>query len=100
MSRQASTFRPNQGGSSHGPDTASQKSSIVSIGLPAVILGHAAAADTRNNAKSGRGMAVAGLALGYVSLAPAIILFFWFGLALIGGAGGTAVPDPSATPTR
>jgi Domain of unknown function (DUF4190) len=66
------------------------------LGIPclaAVILGHAALSDTKNNAKSGRGMAAAGLALGYVALAPAIILFFW----LILGSGLAAVA-PATTP--
>lgn len=69
------------------------------LGIPclaAVILGHAAMSDTKHNVRSGRGLAVAGLALGYVSLAPAIILFFWLFL----GAGLAAVaPATSPTPT-
>jgi hypothetical protein len=55
------------------------------LGLPciaAVILGHVALADTKSGEKSGRGQAIAGLALGYIALAPAIILFF---LAVLGG---------------
>jgi hypothetical protein len=71
------------------------------LGLPclaAVILGHIAVADTKNDAKSGRGMAVAGLILGYVALAPAIIMFFWLvlgaGLSAVPGVGSTATPTP------
>src|SRR3954447_11900067 len=37
----------------------------------AVIFGHAGLNDTKNGAKQGRGMAIAGLVLGYVGLAPA-----------------------------
>jgi hypothetical protein len=68
------------------------------LGIPclaAVILGHAALSDTKNDVKSGRGMAVAGLALGYLSLVPAIILFFWVGVGMF----GAAVPTPDVTPT-
>jgi hypothetical protein len=68
------------------------------LGIPclaAVILGHAALSDTKNGVKSGRGMAVAGLALGYISLAPAIILSFWLFL----GAGAALLPGVDATPT-
>jgi hypothetical protein len=68
------------------------------LGIPclaAVILGHVAIADTKNDVKSGRGMAVAGLVLGYLAVAPAIILFFW----VILGAGASVLPGVSATPT-
>lgn len=62
------------------------------FGLPcllAVVLGHVALHDTRDEMKSGRGMAVAGLILGYVALLPAVILFFWM---VIGGAGAAIAP--------
>jgi hypothetical protein len=69
------------------------------FGLPciaAVIVGHVALAETKDDAKTGRGMAVAGLVLGYVALAPAIIFFLW----LIAGAGLAFLPgSPTATPT-
>lgn len=68
------------------------------LGIPcvaAVILGHAALSDTKDNVKSGRGMAVGGLALGYIALVPAIILFFWLFL----GAGAALLPGVDATPT-
>lgn len=63
--------------------------------LAAVVVGHLAVADTKNDMKSGRGMAVTGLALGYVALAPAVILFFWLFL----GAGAAMIPGVGATPT-
>lgn len=68
------------------------------LGLPcvaAVIIGHLAVADTKNEQKSGRGMAVTGLALGYVMIAPAVFLFFW----LILGAGASLIPGVGVTPT-
>jgi hypothetical protein len=60
------------------------------LGLPciaAVILGHVGLADTKSGEKSGRGQAVAGLVLGYIALAPAVILFFWAFLGGVMGAG-------------
>ncbi len=66
------------------------------LGLPclaAVVLGHVALTETKSGEKAGRGQAIAGLALGYVALAPAVILFFW---AIVGGAGGD--PSPSTSP--
>lgn len=62
------------------------------LGIPcllAVIIGHVAIADTRDDAKSGRGQAVAGLTLGYVALAPAIILFFWLVMGGLLSAGAS-----------
>ncbi len=57
----------------------------------AVILGHAGMAETRDGRKSGRGMAQAGLVMGYVLVGPAIavsiLVVFGSGLtALTGGA--------------
>lgn len=49
--------------------------------VPAVVLGHLALTDTHGERKTGRGMAVAGLALGYVGLAGAVVLVL---LGLIG----------------
>lgn len=65
------------------------------LGIPclvAVIMGHAAVAETKNDVKTGRGMAATGLALGYVALAPAIILFFWLGLGILGSVGAGSPP--------
>jgi hypothetical protein len=68
------------------------------LGLPciaAVILGHAGLSDTKSGAKSGRGMAVAGLVMGYVALIPALILFFLLGLGMIGAIfSGGATTSP------
>ena len=49
------------------------------LGVPcvaAIIAGHVGLAQTRDGDVDGRGMAVAGLVLGYVMTAPAIALFF------------------------
>src|SRR4051812_43421084 len=44
----------------------------------AVVLGHMGLAETRSGQKEGRGLAVAGLVLGYVILAPAILFALYF----------------------
>ncbi|SCF19153.1 protein of unknown function [Micromonospora purpureochromogenes] len=68
------------------------------FGLPcllAVILGHIGLHETRDGRKSGRGMAVAGLVLGYVFVAPAVALTV---MVFFGGVIGAATPTPTSTP--
>ncbi|MEV0805040.1 DUF4190 domain-containing protein [Micromonospora sp. NPDC050200] len=68
------------------------------FGLPcilAVILGHVGLHETRNGLKSGRGMAVAGLVLGYVFVAPAVAVTL---MVFFGGVIGAATPTPTTTP--
>jgi hypothetical protein len=65
------------------------------LGLPcvaAVILGHLAVNQTKDGRITGRGMAVAGLVLGYVALIPAVILTFWFIASVAGGGAASVVP--------
>ncbi|MEV0152846.1 DUF4190 domain-containing protein [Micromonospora sp. NPDC050686] len=62
--------------------------------LLAVILGHIALPETNDGRKSGHGMAVAGLVMGYVFFAPAVIFSTW----MIAGAGLAAI-TPTTTPT-
>jgi hypothetical protein len=56
----------------------------------AVIFGHVSLNETKNNMKAGRGMGIAGLVMGYVALAPAVVLSIYFvlgsGMAAISGA--------------
>lgn len=50
------------------------------FGLPclaAITLGHVGEAQTRDGMMSGRGMAVAGLVLGYLSVVPAVLALLW-----------------------
>ncbi|MGC5021247.1 DUF4190 domain-containing protein [Micromonospora sp. DT47] len=65
------------------------------FGLPcilAVILGHLALRETRDGTRSGHGMAVAGLVLGYVFVGPMIAFtVMWF----FGGVVGAATPTPT-----
>lgn len=68
------------------------------FGIPcviAVILGHAGLIETRDGVKGGRGMAVAGLILGYLFVAPAIFIIVTGG---IGAAVDTVHPSPTPTP--
>jgi hypothetical protein len=63
------------------------------LGIPcavAVVLGHAGLSATRDGARGGRGMAVAGLVLGYIFVVPWAILFF---TAFAGAFAGSA-PTP------
>ncbi|MEH0934260.1 DUF4190 domain-containing protein [Micromonospora psammae] len=90
---------------SSGTATAAMVLGIVGVfggwcvfGLPcvlAVILGHVGLHDTRNGLKSGRGMAVAGLVLGYVFVAPMIALTV---MVFFGGLIGAATPTTTPTP--
>lgn len=58
------------------------------LGLPsiaAIVLGHMALEETKSGHVEGRGMAVAGLVMGYVTALPAILVFIF---VVIGGAAG------------
>lgn len=69
------------------------------LGLPclaAVVLGHVALAQTKSDAVKGRGMAVAGLVLGYVALIPALIFCLY---AVIGLGADPAPVGPSPWPS-
>ena len=71
------------------------------FGLPsiaAIILGHVGMSQTKSDQVKGRGMAVAGLVLGYVAFIPAMIFTIWM---IVGGAAGmvTPVPEPSGLTT-
>lgn len=55
-----------------------------SFGVPsllAVIFGHFALMETRGGRKAGRGMAVAGLVMGYVFVVPCVLISIWFVVA-------------------
>lgn len=68
------------------------------LGLPcliAVILGHVAMSETKPGGKSGRGMAVAGLVLGYLFVAPMVIFTI---MLFAGGVLGAVTSNPSPTP--
>ena len=52
-------------------------SSLSGIGLLGIILGHMALNRIKATGESGRGMAIAGLALGYLVTAVSIVIFAW-----------------------
>src|SRR5262249_37441445 len=59
--------------------------------LVGIVLGHMGLSQTKDGRANGRGMAVAGLVLGYLSLVPTLIFFLLFGLgffASVFNAGG------------
>ncbi|MGC1215568.1 MAG: DUF4190 domain-containing protein, partial [Micromonospora sp.] len=65
------------------------------FGLPcilAVVLGHLALRETRDGARAGHGMAIAGLVLGYVFAAPMVVFTV---LMFFGSALGAATPTPT-----
>jgi hypothetical protein len=43
----------------------------------AVVFGHLGLNETKLGAKTGRGMAIAGLVLGYVCLVPTVLITIW-----------------------
>jgi hypothetical protein len=81
---------------SSGSATASMVLGIIGVvfgwctfGLPcvlAVIFGHVGYMQTKDGLKSGKGLAVAGLVLGYVMLVPGIVLTI---LVVLGELGST-----------
>jgi hypothetical protein len=55
--------------------------SCCAFGVPAIraiVFGHLAMSETSRTGNGGRGMAITGLVLGYVAVAPAILLSIWF----------------------
>lgn len=65
------------------------------LGIPciiAVICGHGALSDTKDGTKGGRGMAVAGLIMGYAFVIPAILIFIF---AVFGSIVSTIQPTPT-----
>jgi hypothetical protein len=73
---------------------------VCSCGVPsvvAIVLGHIGMAQTKSGAVGGRGMAVAGLVLGYIVFVPVIIIIVFFGgltfvTSLFGAAGAAGSP--------
>lgn len=72
--------------------------SCCTFGVPsaaAVILGHFGLNETKDGKKSGHGMAVAGLVLGYIVVIPAIALSI---MMVFGGLMESINPSPTPTP--
>jgi hypothetical protein len=62
-----------------------------SLGIPSllvIVFGHLGLNETKTGAKTGRGMAIAGLILGYVCLIPTVLITIW----VIGSDAATTSP--------
>jgi hypothetical protein len=57
--------------------------------LIAIVAGHIGLAETNSGTRSGRGLAIAGLTLGYLAVIPGVILFF---LTVVGTLNGASTP--------
>ncbi|SNT29888.1 protein of unknown function [Asanoa hainanensis] len=64
------------------------------LSVLAVVLGHVGLRDTADGTKSGHGMAVAGLILGYVLVVPMILFSIWMVL----GSGMAAISSSNVEP--
>jgi hypothetical protein len=63
--------------------------SILGLGLVGVITGHIGLNQIKTTGEQGRGLAIAGLIIGYISIAAALLWFFAFGgLLLLAGTSG------------
>jgi len=86
---------PAGGGKTNGLAIASLILGIASLvmclgplaGIPGVICGHMALGRIKASGQGGRGMAIAGLVMGYLGIVVIIIFFLLGGLAFIFGAG-------------
>jgi hypothetical protein len=56
--------------------------------IPGVILGHMALPETRSGERSGHGLAIAGLIIGYVQIAGWLIFWVFLFLGAAAGAAG------------
>ena len=63
-------------------------------GLPGVICGHMALGRIKLSGQGGRGMAIAGLVMGYIGIVVGIIFLLMGGLAIIFGGSPDMPPPP------
>ncbi len=92
-----SQYAPGPGYPPAGPTSgmaiASLVCSLLGIGLVGVILGHLALSEIKksNGYTQGRGLAIAGLIIGYLQIAVAVIIVLFFIIAiLVSPAGGSS----------
>lgn len=62
--------------------------SLVGIGIGGIILGHIALSQLKTKPQSGRALAIAGLAIGYASIAVGLVAIFFYFLAMVIGGWG------------
>lgn len=69
-------------GGSNGLAIASLVCGLIGVSIPAIVLGHIALSQikTSGGRQSGRGMAIAGLVLGYLAVAVVIVIFVLLGV--------------------
>ena len=67
---------------------------LALAGIPAVIMGHMAIGRIKLSGQGGRGMALAGLIMGYISVVLTIIFLLMGGLAIIFGGVPDMPPPP------
>lgn len=74
------TLQP--GGGSNGLAIASLVCGLIGVSIPAIVLGHIALSQIRSSGgrQGGRGMAIAGLVLGYLALVVVILVFVLLGV--------------------
>ena len=63
--------------------------SILLVHLVGVVTGHIALSQIKKTGESGRGLAIAGLILGYIGLVVGILLFFFVFLGVLLAGGGS-----------
>lgn len=70
------------GGGSNGLAIASLVCGLIGVSIPAIVLGHIALSQIRSSGgrQGGRGMAIAGLVLGYLALVVVILVFVLLGV--------------------
>lgn len=71
--------------------------SIIGLSLVGVICGHIALSQIRKSGEGGRGLAIAGLVIGYIGLVIGLILLVvWIGIVIAAvNSGGMPVAPPS-----
>ncbi len=60
--------------------------SILGFGLIGVITGHIGLSQIKKTSEEGRGLAIAGLIIGYIQIAAVLLFIAFGGLVLIGAA--------------
>jgi hypothetical protein len=83
----------------NGLAIASLVTSLVGVGVVGVILGHIALAQIKRLGQAGRGMALAGVIIGYVGIG-ATVLFFAVGLASLSAQSTDAIDSTTTSDLR
>ena len=60
--------------------------SILGFSLVGIVTGHIGLSQIKKTGEAGSGLAIAGLVIGYLSIAALVLFIFFFGAALIAAA--------------